>query len=180
MYIVIVGGNMTTEYLVSAMKGNHHRVTVIEEDLETVERLVEVLPRRVTVVYGDGCDSEAQRDAGVGDADLFIALTGHDETNLVACEIAMAAFDVPRCIASVRSPKNERIFREVGIEPVSSTGLIARMIEEEAVIGDMSMVEAYLFRFVFTYAATFAGCLGYTYMKEKIKEHLQNAHKRTD
>ncbi|MGN0959617.1 MAG: NAD-binding protein, partial [Coriobacteriales bacterium] len=59
MYIVIVGGNMTTEYLVSAMKGNHHRVTVIEEDLETVERLVEVLPRRVTVVYGDGCDSEA-------------------------------------------------------------------------------------------------------------------------
>ncbi len=47
-------------------------------------------------------------------------------------------------------------------------------------IGDMSMVEAYLFRFVFTYAATFAGCLGYTYMKEKIKEHLQNAHKRTD
>ena len=140
MYIVIVGGNMTTEYLVSAMKDNHHRVTVIEEDLETVERLVEVLPRRVTVVYGDGCESEAQRDAGVGDADLFIALTGHDETNLVACEIAMAAFDVPRCIASVRSPKNERIFREVGIEPVSSTGLIARMIEEEAVIGDMRMV----------------------------------------
>ena len=46
MYIVIVGGNMTTEYLVSAMKGNYHRVTVIEEDLETVERLVEVLPRR--------------------------------------------------------------------------------------------------------------------------------------
>ena len=40
----------------------------------------------------------------------------------------------------MRSPKNERIFREVGIEPVSSTGLIARMIEEEAVIGDMRMV----------------------------------------
>ena len=139
MYIVIVGGNMTAEYLISAMRENRHRVTVIEEDLEIVDRLVEVLPTQVTVVHGDGCDSEAQRDAGVGDADLFIALTGHDETNLVACEIASAAFDVPRCIASVRSPKNERIFREVGIEPVSPTDLIARMVEEEAVIGDMRM-----------------------------------------
>ena len=40
----------------------------------------------------------------------------------------------------MRSPKNERIFREVGIEPVSPTDLIARMVEEEAVIGDMRMV----------------------------------------
>ncbi len=140
MYIVIVGGSMTAEFLISAMQDQRHRVTVIEEDLETTDRLIEVLPKRATVVMGDGCDSEIQRDAGVADADLFIALTGHDETNLVACEIAMTAFDVPRCIASVRSPKNERIFKEVGIEPVSSTDLIARMVEEEAVIGDMRMV----------------------------------------
>lgn len=140
MYIVINGGNLTAEYLINTMQGLHHRFAVIEQEVETVERLVAVLPSRVTVVQGDGCSPEIQRDAGMADADLFIALDGHDETNLVACEIAMATFDVPRCIASVRSPKNERIFREVGIEPVSSTGLIARMVEEEAVIGDMRMV----------------------------------------
>ena len=140
MYIVIAGGSMTAEFLVADMHAKRHRVTIIEEDLETVDHLTEVLPKYVTVVQGDGCDSEIQRDAGMADADLFIALTGHDETNLVACEIATTAFDVPRCIASIRSPKNERIFREVGIEPVSSTGLIARMVEEEAVIGDMRMV----------------------------------------
>ena len=43
-------------------------------------------------------------------------------------------------------------------------------------IGGMSMAGAYLFRFTFTYAATFAGCLGYTYLKENIKERLQNAN----
>ena len=92
------------------------------------------------VIEGDGTDSAVQLDAGVDDADLFIALMGHDETNLVACEIAMTAFNVPRCIASVNSPKNGRIFREVGIEPVSSTELIARIVEEEATVGDMRMV----------------------------------------
>lgn len=140
MYIVILGGSMTAEFLISAMQAQRHRVTVIERDVETIDRLSAVLPSKVMVVAGDGCDPEIQRDAGVADADLFIALTGHDETNLVACEIAMVTFDVPRCISSVRSPKNERIFREVGIEPVSSTNLIARMVEEEAVIGDLRMV----------------------------------------
>lgn len=47
-------------------------------------------------------------------------------------------------------------------------------------IGGMGMATAYLFRFAFTYAVTFGSCLCYTYMKEKIKERLQNAHERTN
>ncbi len=47
-------------------------------------------------------------------------------------------------------------------------------------IGGMGMAAAYLFRFAFTYAVTFGSCLCYTYMKEKIKERLQNAHERTN
>lgn len=140
MIIVINGGGTTAEHLVVRMLEQEHRITVIEEDLEIVEHLAEVMPRQVTIVQGDGCDSEVQRDAGMTEADLFIAMTGHDETNLVSCELAMANFDVPRCIASINSPQNERIFRLVGIEPVSSTELIARMVEEEAVIGDLRMV----------------------------------------
>lgn len=140
MIVVINGGGTTTEHLVVRMLEQRHRVTIMEEDLETVEHLAEVMPRQVTIVQGDGCDSEVQRDAGMAEADLFIAMTGHDETNLVACELAMANFHVPRCIANIGSPKNEKIFRLLGIEPVSSTELIARMVEEEAVIGDMRMV----------------------------------------
>lgn len=140
MIIVINGGGTTSEHLAVRMLEQRHRVTIIEQDLETVERLAEIMPRQVVIVQGDGCDLEVQRDAGMGDADLFVAMTGRDETNLVACELAMATFHVPRCIANVSSPKNEKIFRLVGIEPVSSTELIARLVEEEAVIGDMHMV----------------------------------------
>ncbi len=140
MLIVISGGSTTAEFLIGMMLEQNHRVVVIEEEHDAVEHLSEVLPPSVLIIEGDGTDSAVQMDAGVGDADLFIALMGHDDTNLVACEIAMAAFDVPRCIANVNSPKNHRIFSEVGIEPVSSTEIIARMVEEEAIVGDMRMV----------------------------------------
>lgn len=140
MRIVISGGSATTEYLIAMMLEQDHSIVVIEEDHDTLEHLSDALPQQVFLIEGDGTDSAVQRDAGVGEADLFIALMGHDDTNLVACEIAMTAFNVPRCIANVNSPRNIRIFREVGIEPVSSTEILARMVEEEAIMGDMRMV----------------------------------------
>jgi trk system potassium uptake protein TrkA len=51
-------------------------------------------------------------------------------------------FNVPRVIARVNNPKNLRIFREVGIECVSSTTLIANLIEEEALLGSVSVVSS--------------------------------------
>lgn len=140
MFIVISGGSTTAEYLISMMLNQNHRITIIEEDRETADHLADVLPSDILIIEGDGTDPAIQLDAGTDDADLFIALMGHDETNLVACEIASTAHNVPRCIASVNNPENNRIFREVGIEPVSSTELIARMVEGEALAGDMRML----------------------------------------
>ena len=137
MLIVISGGSTTAEFLISSMLHKGHRIVVIEEDREQIEHLSEALPPQVLIVEGDGCDSTVQLDAGVDDADLFVALMGHDDTNLVACEIAMTNFRVPRCIATVNSPKNERIFKEVGIEPVSSTKIIGRMIDEKVCLEGM-------------------------------------------
>ena len=74
------------------------------------------------------CDSDFQEDAGVRKADVFVAVTGRDDDNLVACEIATRVFNVNRCIARVNNPKNRRIFREVGIGGrVRRTILIANM-----------------------------------------------------
>ena len=75
-------------------------------------------------------------------ADVFVATTGQDDDNLVSCEIAQRVFNVPRCIARVNSPKNLRIFKEVGIECVSSTTLIANLIEEETLLGSMSVASS--------------------------------------
>ncbi len=142
MYVVISGGGKVGEYLAAILLKSGNEVAVIEQDMSTADRLSVVLQGRYLVIYGDGCDSKYQEDAGIRRADVFVATTGRDDNNLVSCEIANRVFKVPRCIARVNNPKNLRIFRKVGIECVSSTSLIANLIEEEAIIGNVNIVSA--------------------------------------
>lgn len=142
MYIVIVGGGKVGEYLATVLLQSGNDVAIIDENLATADRLSVTLQGRYLVIHGDGCDSKYQEDAGIRKADIFVATTGQDDDNLVSCEIAQRVFNVPRCIARVNSPKNLRIFREVGIECVSSTTLIANLIEEEAVLGSVSIASS--------------------------------------
>ncbi|MGI6105902.1 MAG: potassium channel family protein [Raoultibacter sp.] len=140
MHIVITGGGKVGEYLATVLLDSGNEVVVIEKDLARADRLSVNLRGRYMVIHGDGCNSKFQDDAGIQQADIFVATTGQDDNNFVACEIAQRAFRVPRCIARVNNPKNLRIFREVGIESVSSTTLIANLIEEEALLGSMSVI----------------------------------------
>ncbi len=142
MFIVIAGGGKVGSYLASVLLQSGNEVAVIEETLKTADQLSVMLEGGYLVIHGDGCDSRYQEDAGIRRADVFVATTGLDDSNLVACEIAQRVFHVPRVIARVNNPKNLRIFREVGIECVSSTTLIANLIEEEALLGSVSVVSS--------------------------------------
>lgn len=142
MYIVINGGGKIGEYLATIMLKEGNEVAIIEEDPETADRLSGILTGRYMVICGDGCMSRYQEDADIRRADVFVSTTGQDDDNLVSCEIATRVFNVPRCIARVNSPKNLRIFREVGIECVSSTTLIATIIEEDAMLGGISVLSS--------------------------------------
>lgn len=135
MRIVINGGGKISEVLANTMHAKGHQVAVIEINKEKIERLSRQVHQQVLLIHGDGCDSDFQRDAGIEDADIFVATTGADDVNLVSCEIASLVFNVPRTIARVSNPKNNRIFRRIGIEVVSSTTVISRLIEMEATEG---------------------------------------------
>lgn len=135
MKIVINGGGKIGEDLAQTMHTKGHQVSVIEMNKKKIERLSHKIPQQVLLIHGDGCDSDYQRDAGIEDADIFVATTGADDVNLVSCEIASLVFSVPRIIARVSNPKNNRIFRRVGIEVVSSTTIISRLIEMEVTEG---------------------------------------------
>lgn len=137
MFVVINGGGKVASYLARTMLANGHDVALIERREAIIEKLVTELPSDVLLIHGDGCDASFQEDAGVGRADVFVASTGDDDDNLVACQLAKVAFGVPRTIARVNNPKNEHIFHALGIEAISSTTIISRMIEEEATVGDI-------------------------------------------
>ena len=63
---------------------------------------------------------------------MLIAVTGDDEDNLVACQVAKYKFSVPRTIARIRNPQNETLFKKLGIDvTVSSTNVILEHIEEK-------------------------------------------------
>lgn len=138
MYIVINGGGKVGEYLATKMLDQGNEVAVIERDESNADRLSGILEGSYIVIQGDGCISRYQSDAEVERADVFVSTTGQDDSNLMACEIANRVFHVPRVIARVNSPKNIRIFRKMGIECVSSTALIATIIEQDATLGGLS------------------------------------------
>ncbi|MDO8963590.1 MAG: NAD-binding protein [Coriobacteriia bacterium] len=137
MFIVINGGGKVASYLARTLIERGHTVSLIEKREAVAEKLATELPKRPLIILGDGCDVAFQEDAGVGHADVFAAVTGDDDDNLVSCQLAKTAFGVPRCVARVNNPKNQHIFSALGIEAISSTLIISRMIEEETTIGDM-------------------------------------------
>ena len=118
MYIVIAGGGKVGSYLATVLLESGNQVAIIEENKAIADLLSVSLEGEYLVIHGQ------------------------DDTNLVACEIAERVFHVNRVIARVNSPKNLRIFRKVGIECVSSTTLIANLIEEEALLGNVSVVSS--------------------------------------
>lgn len=142
MYIVIAGGGKIGEYLATVLLKSGNEVAIIEKNASIADRLSMLLQGRYLVIRGDGCDSKFQEDAGIRKADVFVATTGQDDNNLVSCEIAQRVFSVPRCVARVNAPKNQRIFRALGIESVSSTELIANLIEEETLMGSVSTISS--------------------------------------
>ncbi|MHB1136751.1 MAG: potassium channel family protein [Coriobacteriia bacterium] len=142
MYVVINGGGKVASYLAKQLLEHGHAVALIEKREEIARKLSAELPGSPLIILGDGCDSVYQEDAGVTRADVFVAATGDDDDNLVACQLAKIAFGVPRAVARVNNPKNEHIFHALGIEAISSTTIISRLIEEEATVGDMRTLMA--------------------------------------
>jgi len=130
MYIIIVGGGKVGYYLSQALLSEGHEVLILEKDAARCGAICEQLGS--VVVRGDGCEARTLAEAGTERADMFIAVTDEDEDNLVACQVAKHKFKVQRTIARINNPKNEALFKKLGIDvTVSSTNLILEHIEEE-------------------------------------------------
>ncbi len=133
MYIIIVGGGKVGYYLAKTLVPEKHRLMVIEENYDLCMKIVgELNGMGVSVIHGDGTDINFLNDAEIEKADILIAVTGYDQNNLVACQLAKNYFDVPRTIARVNNPKNIKVFKYLGVDSVvSSTAHIADIIEYE-------------------------------------------------
>lgn len=101
MRIVVAGGGGVGELVSRRLIREGNEVTVIEPNPDRCTHLNDTLDARV--VNGDAASIRTLREAGLGGAEMFIAITNDDRTNLLACLAAQAEFDVPVKVARVRS-----------------------------------------------------------------------------
>ena len=129
MYIVIVGGGAVGQGLALELAEiADHEVVVVERDRARAAALREEAGE--LVVQGDGAEVAFLEQIGVHRAELFLAVTGDDGVNLVSAQIARHWFEVPRVVARVNNPRNERLFHLLGItSTVSGAAAVLAQIE---------------------------------------------------
>ena len=130
MYIIIVGGGRVGYFLARALLAEGHEALIIENEARVCQGITDELGS--ICLRGDGCEVATLIEAGTERADMLIAVTGDDEDNLVACQVAKHKFKVPRTIARIKNPTHEKLFKKLGIDvTVSATNIILENIETE-------------------------------------------------
>jgi trk system potassium uptake protein TrkA len=131
MYIIVGGGGQVGYYLAKGLIEQGHEILLLEKDARRWKQLRDQLGAG-NVFRGDACEVRVLEEAGTQRADLVIAVTGEDEDNLVICQVAKKRFDVRGTIARVNNPRNNELFRLLGIDrTVSPTEMILHLIELE-------------------------------------------------
>lgn len=128
--IMVLGGSEIAEQLAKTIGRQVSEIKIIERDKERCLDLIGMLPSNVTVVNGDGRNSDVLAEEDIKSYDAFAALTGSDETNVLASVIAKK-FGVERVIAQVENVEYIRLAEDLGVDTVINKKLLtaARMLK---------------------------------------------------
>nr|WP_319489789.1 NAD-binding protein [uncultured Caproiciproducens sp.] len=139
MRIVIVGGGKLGHQIARNMLERKYNVKLIEKDKIKCMRLANELDAEV--ICGDGTEIEVLEEAGTKNVDCFIAVTGSDQDNLVASQLARKEFKAGKVIARANDPRNLAALRTLGADiAVSSTEIITNLIEQEVDVSKMHLL----------------------------------------
>ena len=130
MKVIVVGGGKVGYYLAKTLLEHHHQPTIIEINKDLCRVLANDLD--IPVIHGDGTMVETLASADVEGADALAGVTGKDEDNLIACQLAKNVFHVKKTVARANNPKNVGVMKQLGIDiTVNTTDNIARSLERE-------------------------------------------------
>ena len=138
MNVVVVGGGNTGSHLAKILIDASHTVRVIEERPSILEKLGQEISQE-NIINGDGSSPVILEKAGIQKAQVLVAATGSDETNLVITSLGKFEFNVPRVIARINNPKNAWLFTaDMGVDvSLNQAEILASLSAEEMSINDM-------------------------------------------
>ena len=137
MFVLVVGAGRVGASVATTSLRAGHNVSVLDEDPLSHERLDvelgqpwEAAGGQFTI--GTALEMEALEEAGIGRADVFIASTNGDNTNLVVSQIARRRFEVPKVIARVLDPRRAAWYAEQGVRTICPTQIAIEQLAQAA------------------------------------------------
>ena len=134
MFVLIVGCGRVGSAIAKSMLAEGHEVSVLDEDPEAIALLntgqeLSWEDRGGRFTVGTALEIDALLEAGVQDADAFVASTDGDNTNLVIAQIAKRRFEVERVVVRVLDPHRARWYSEQGLQTVCPTQTAIELLE---------------------------------------------------
>ena len=129
MKVVIMGCSRVGSQLAMMLDAEGHKVTVMDVDPFSFKKLPPTF--KGTAFVGNGLEEESLKKAEIGEADVFVAVTQGDNRNVMACQIAKHIYKVPKVVCRIYDPMREEMYRNLGLNTVSPTKLVAKLIREQ-------------------------------------------------
>ncbi len=129
MKVVIMGCGRVGARLATLLDIEGHSVTVLDTDTYSFRRLPPDFGGKALV--GNGVDQEALKQAGIEEADAFVAVTQGDNRNVMAAQIAKHFFGIPRVICRIYDPLRRELYNTLGIEAFSPTTIFAQLLKDK-------------------------------------------------
>src|ERR687885_296461 len=134
MFVLVVGSGRVGSAIAKAMLTEGHEVSVLDEDPEAIALLNkgeteawEDRGGRFTV--GTALEIDALLEAGIEQADAFVASTDGDNTNLIIAQIAKRRFDIERVVVRVPDPARAQWYAEQGLQTICPTQTAIELLE---------------------------------------------------
>ena len=125
--VMIAGGGETGYHLAESLNAKDYRIVLLERDELRCHQLSKLMPN-VTVVAANANRRSILEDEGAGTADYFVACTGHDESNIMAC-VEARELGASRVMSVVERPDYANVVGKLGIDKaVSERDVVARQI----------------------------------------------------
>ncbi|MGH3428585.1 MAG: potassium channel family protein [Candidatus Dormibacteraceae bacterium] len=125
---VLIFGCGRTGATLALQLANKHSVTIIEQNPEALRRLG--IRHNCRIIIGSGIDEDVLGRAGIDQADVFVAVTRGDNSNLMAAQIAHMKYKVPKVCVKVADPHRAEAYREMGYFCITPSALLAGMMRE--------------------------------------------------
>ena len=131
MYVIVMGGGRVGLNLSSFLISDGQDVTLIESNEELCSKAAAELD--AMIICGNGTDTKTLEEADIKSADVFVAATGNDETNLLAC-ILVKDYNVPKIITRISDHTHVKAFKKAGIDFAISPELTAASYLEKIIL----------------------------------------------